>query len=82
MELSEEILAHYLAQENAQILFPDLQINAKEIVELRCYQALCQIQSILQNETLGDEDCLIKIEEIVHTIEEIGCSCGSRHDFG
>lgn len=82
MELSEEILAHYLAQENAQILFPDLQINAKEIVELRCYQALCQIQSILQNETLGDEDCLIKIEEIVHTIEEIGGNCGSRHDFG
>ena len=36
MELSKEILAYYLAQENAQILFPNLQLNAKEIVEIVC----------------------------------------------
>lgn len=82
MELSAEILAHYLAQEKAQVLFPNLQMNAKEIIEMRCYQALCQIQSILQDETIEDEDCLVKIEEIIHTIEEIGGDCGNRHDFG
>ena len=82
MELSTEILAHYLAQQDAQILFPNLQMNAKEIIDLRCYQALKQIQHILQDETLEDKECLIKIEEIVHTIEEIGGDCGNRHDFG
>lgn len=30
MELHVEILAHLLAQENAQIIFPDLQLNAAE----------------------------------------------------
>ena len=56
MELYVEILAHYLAQENARLVFPDLQLNAKEIVELRCYQALCQIQKIVRDDSLEEQD--------------------------
>ena len=33
MELNVEILAHLLTQENAQIVFPELQLTAAEIVE-------------------------------------------------
>ncbi len=82
MNLSTEILAHFLAQENAQILFPDLKIDAKEIINLQCYQALCKIQQIIQDNTLGDEECFMKIEEIIYAIEAIGGNGGSRHDFG
>lgn len=32
MELSVEILAHFLSQENAQIVFPGLRLNAGQIV--------------------------------------------------
>ena len=82
MELLVEILAHYLAQKDAQILFPDLKLTGKEIIELQSYQALQQIQHILQDETLDDEMCLIRIEKIIQSIEDIGGNCGSRHDFG
>lgn len=82
MELSTEILAHYLAQEKARIYFPDLQMNATEIVQLQCYQALQQIQKILQDETLEDDACLTRIDQIIQVLEEIGGDCGCRHDFG
>lgn len=81
MKLSAEILARFLAQENAQILFPDLKIDAKEIINLQCYQALCRIQQIIQDDTLEDKECFIRIEEIIYAIEAIGGDVGGRHDF-
>ena len=43
MELYTEILAHFLAQENAQIIFPQLQLSAKDIIEMQCYKTLLKI---------------------------------------
>ena len=82
MELNIEILAHYLAQENAQIIFPDLKLNATEIVELQCYQILHRIREILRNDTLDDKECFERIERIICEFEAIGCDAGNRHDFG
>lgn len=81
MNLSREILAHYLAQQYAEILFPNLQMNAKEIIELQCYQTLQKIQQIIQDNRIDDEECFIRIEEIVCALEDIGINCGSRHNF-
>ena len=81
MNLSTEILAHYLAQQNAEILFPNLHIDAKEIVNLQCYKALQKIERILQDNRLDDEDCFMRIEEIIYALEDIGGNCGCRHDF-
>ena len=82
MELNIEILAHFLSQQNAQIIFPGLRYNAKEIVELQCYQTLSKIQKILHDETLDDTECFQRIEEIICEFEAIGSSGGYRHDFG
>ena len=82
MELNIEILAHFLAQENAQIIFPDLKLNATEIVELQCYQILHRIREILRNDTLDDKECFERIESIICEFEAFGCDCGNRHDFG
>ena len=82
MELHSEILAHYLSQEGAQIIFPDLHLSAKEIVEQQCYQALCKIKDIIQDETLDDAECFARIEGIICTLEELGSNGGNRHDFG
>lgn len=81
MNLSREILAYYLAQQYAEILFPNLQMNAKEIIELQCYQTLQKIQHILQDNRIDDEECFIRIEEIVCALEDIGINCGNRHNF-
>jgi len=82
MELGIEILVHYLAQQKAEITFPDLQINAKEIVELQCYQTLRRIQEIVRDDTLEDEECFDQIEQIICALEGIGSDGGARHDFG
>jgi len=82
MELYREILAHYLSKQNAQIIFPDLQINADAIIQQQCYQALCKIKTIIQDENLEDTECFMQIEQIICALEDIGVSGESRHDFG
>ena len=82
MEMGVEILAHFLAQENAQIIFPELRLSVAEIVELQCYKSLRKIQEIVRDDALEDAECFQRIERIVSELEEIGCDGGSRHDFG
>ena len=82
MKLSVEILAHFLAQEKAQVIFPQLQLNAEKIVEMQCYQTLRKIKDIVRDDTLEDTECFERIERIICALEEIGSDGGTRHDFG
>lgn len=82
MELNVEILAQFLSQENAQIIFPELRLNAAEIVQLQCYQTLCKIQEIVRDDTLEDAECFERIERIICEFGRIGSDGGGRHDFG
>ncbi len=82
MELYKEILAKVLAQSPMQITFPNLHIDANQVVELQCYLALCRIKDVLADDTLDDKECFSKIEEIVCIFESIGSNGGYRHDFG
>lgn len=81
-EMYTEILARYLSKENAHVIFPDLQLNAKEIVEMQCYKALQKIKAIIDDDSLEDDSCFARIEEIICILEEIGSDGGIRHDFG
>ncbi len=81
MEFYAEVLASFLSREHAHIIFPDLNINAKEIVELECYKALMQIKAVLEDDSLEDSTCFQRIEEIVCIFEQLGSRCGARHDF-
>ena len=82
MELYQEILSHVLENETVEVTFPNLQINAVEIVRMRCYRALKEIKAILEDERLDDAACCVKIEEILCVLEGIGSGGGTRHDFG
>lgn len=82
MELGIEILARFLAQQNAQITFSDLKLSASEILELQCYQTLRKIQEIVRDDTLEDKECFERIERIICVFEQIGSDGGVRHDFG
>ena len=82
MKLSVEIMANLLAQEDAQIIFPQLKLNVVEMMELQCYQTLRKIQEIVRDDSLDDPECFERIERIVCAFEAIGSDCGSRHDFG
>ena len=45
-------------------------------------RALRRIQTILADESLSDPECFHRIEAIISTLEDLGLSCGGRHDFG
>ena len=82
MNLYAEIISKILEQEEIQITFPNLMIDANELAEKKSYEALRQIKTIIQDDSLNDEECFLKIEQIVRVFEEIGSSGGGRHDFG
>ena len=81
MELYNEILCYLLRKETVEIRFPEL-TPRHEVIESICYRTLKKIKEILQDDSLEDKECFLKIEEIICTFEKIGSSGGSRHDFG
>ena len=85
MELYQEMFASMLTNlswEQAQTIAVKLCVDPTGILECRSYQALQNIKNILEDETLNDEECFLKIEEIVSQFEQLGSNCGERHDFG
>ena len=82
MEAYRDILAQTLAAEAVRGRLSDLPAEPEVLVEMKCFQAIRRIQEILQDETLNDRECFLRIEEIVCCLEDLGLSCGIRHDFG
>ena len=81
MELASELLAKLLERQPLSITFPELHLSGAALLESASYQALCQIQAVLRDDSLDDPQCFQKIEEIVLIFEQLGSNCGSRHDF-
>ena len=82
MELYKDILTHALMQEQIQLTFSYREPDVSQIVEGVCYNALQNIKAILEDDSLDDPACFMRIEQIVCVFEEIGSDGGSRHDFG
>ncbi len=82
MKLYQEILIKAQERKMLDEAFPKWRQDAKEIVSMECYRALARIKEILEDERLEDEECFMKIEEIVCVLEDIGSDAGLRHDFG
>lgn len=81
MELYQEILMHTLREQQIEVTFPNLKLDAKEIVDSVCYRALGMIKEVLADDTLDDAACFERIERIVCIMEHIGSHGGNRHDF-
>ena len=80
MDLWRELLISGLQSENYKHGYINDDI-LKNIIENRCYQVLLQLKQTIDDENLADQDCFIKIEEILYTLEKNGIFC-NRHDFG
>lgn len=81
MKLYEEILTKVIADCIREKIVSE-NINADKIIQTESYKALCKIKSIIEDDKLEDEECFLKIEEIVRVFESIGSNGGNRHDFG
>ena len=82
MEFYQEILVHALQSGQIQISFLGSEQDIAKIVEGTCYKTLQKIKAIIEDDSLEDEACFMKIEQIVCAFEEIGSNGGLRHDFG
>ncbi len=80
MELWRELLISGLQNESYEFEYINDK-TIKEIVENTCYKVLLQIKQTIEDESLLDKDCFIKIEEIICTLEKNNIFC-DRHDFG
>lgn len=78
MELYKEILLNLLIHN--EIKTPLL--NPLELLEHECYNALLKIKTIIEDDSLSDNECFKKVEEIVSLFEQLGSNGGNRHDFG
>ena len=81
MELYKEILTRVLEKEEIHVIFPNLQIDPSRIVAMECYRVLRNIKEIVEDESLSDPECYLRIEEIVLQLEELGSDGKNRHDF-
>ncbi len=51
------------------------------LVEMRCFRAIQKIKAVIEDDSLEDPECFLKIEEIICVLEELGAGSGGRHDF-
>ena len=79
MKLCKEILSTILEKEEFMVIFPNLIISA---AEMECYKALKKIKTIVEDDSLEDIECFIRIERVVSVLENVGSDGGTRHDFG
>ena len=63
-------------------LTPNFEENLQKVIETQCYQALQKIKAIIEDDSLENPECFMKIEKIVCALEEVGSGGGFRHDFG
>ena len=64
MQLYKEILTQILSNQEIHITFPNLNNNPTEIIQLESYQALQKIKAVIHDDSLTDNECFMKIEEI------------------
>lgn len=81
MKLYKGIFAKVLAEYMAEMLDMTT-VDISDLVESECCRALEEIRRVIKDEDTSDTECFKKIEEIIEIYEELGCDCGSRHDFG
>lgn len=82
MQLYKEILTQILSNQEIHITFPNLNINPTVIIQSESYQALQKIKAVIHDDSLTDNECFMKIEEIICIFEALGSNGGTRHDFG
>ena len=80
MELWKELLISGLQNENYHFDY----ISDKKLIKIindKCYEVLLQSKKIIEDDSLTDKDCFIKMEELLCVLEKNNIFF-NRHDFG
>lgn len=80
MELCVQLLAKLLENQKITVNLPDFTDELFERFNTTCYQMLKEIKAIIEDDSFDDPTRFMKIEEIIDTFGQYGCSCDSWHD--
>jgi len=80
VELWESILIHAISKQGIVVTIPDAP-DMEKLFEMDCYQALRDIRTILEDDSLSDPECFMRIEETISLFEALGNDTGPRRDF-
>lgn len=78
MELINDMLSEDL-KIIISVAIKHMNLDYSKIIDLKSFQTLQKIKTVIENDSLSDFEC---IERIVRIFEEIGSGGGNRHDFG
>lgn len=81
MDLYKELLIKALKDQEIKVTLSSQSLNLENLVELKSYALLEEIKLIIQNEALNDNECFLKIEEIINLFQRNNIDTGLRHDF-
>lgn len=81
MELYKNILCTLLQNNAVEVHFPDLELST-DFFGTVCYRTLQKIKAVIEDDTINDPTCFLKIEEIMQIFEELCGKLPKRHDFG
>lgn len=82
MDLYIEMVLKNGLKQLPESLIKEFFLESDRWVEMQSYRALRKIKDILEDDSLSDEDCEFKIDEIICVFEELGSGCNNRHDYG
>ena len=77
MNIKTELLKNYI-YDYIKFKIEDFDIDASEIADTTATQMLCEIQSIIKNDTYSDFEAM---EAIICIFERYNIDSGTRHDF-
>ncbi len=63
LDLYKEILLKVLEKEDIEVTFENIEINPIKIVELASYNALQKIKTIIEDNSLDDRECFLKLKK-------------------
>ncbi len=80
MDLYLEIILNLLKQKEHNT--DEILLNLKKLVHNKCYEAIEKIKKVIEDDSLDDPECFMRIESIICILEDMGSDGGNRHDFG
>ena len=81
MEFYKDILCTLLQNSTVEVKLTDLTLPT-DFFGAVCYRALKMIKAVIEDDTVDDPTCFLRIEAIMEIFENLSNKIPHRHDFG
>ena len=79
MDFYEKMIFYIAKKAVEECDYEAMGVLLNQFAQQECHNILQRIQDIIRDDSLNDEKCYTKIEEIVRLFEDHGIDTGNRH---